>query len=87
MDMGECTKLHAPNLKNEYEEARKKRDYGYEYDLEMKLQRYVEDCDRKIKRNQKHLEDIQVPDPVRTTCILLPFTLPDHILFCRKISK
>lgn len=64
MDMGECPKLHAPNLKNEYEEARKKKDYGYEYDLEMQLQRYVEECDRKIKRNQKHLEDIQVPDPV-----------------------
>ena len=64
MDLGECPKLHAPNLKTEYEEARKKKDYGYEYDLEMHLQRYVEDCDRKIKRNQQHLEDIQVPDPV-----------------------
>jgi hypothetical protein len=70
MDMGECAKIHSQHLQSEYEEARKQKDYGYEYDLEMQLQRYVEDCDRKIKRNQKHLEDIQVPDPV---CLSYPF--------------
>jgi LUC7 N_terminus len=68
MDMGECPKIHSLPLKADYEEARKKKDYGFEYDLEMVLQRYVDDCDRKIKRNQKHLEDIQAPDPV---CIIL----------------
>ena len=67
MDLGECPKMHSQTLKNDYEEARKKKDYGYDYDLEMNLQRYVEDCDRKIKRNQKHLEDIQVPDPVSSS--------------------
>lgn len=64
MDLGDCPKVHSITLKNEYDEARKKKDYGFEYNVEMQLQRYVEDCDRKIKRNIKHLEDIQAPDPV-----------------------
>jgi hypothetical protein len=79
MDLGECPKVHSPSLKNDYEEARKKKEYGYEYDLEMQLQKYVDECDRKIKRNQKHLEDIQVPDPVCLFLIL--FVLYFNLLF------
>ncbi len=51
-------------MKQDYEEARKNKDFGYDYELEMQLQRFVEECDRKIRRNQKHLEEIQSPDPV-----------------------
>lgn len=66
MDIGDCSKMHSAQLKQEYEEARKKKDYNFEYDLEVVLQKYVDDCDRKIKRNIKHLEEIQSPDPVYT---------------------
>jgi len=62
MDVGECENLHSSTLRGEYEEARKKKDYGYEYELEMHLQQTIDDCERRIIRAQKRLEETQSPD-------------------------
>jgi len=57
-DMGECGKLHSLPLKIEYEqELQKGNDYGFEQDLELHLERFIGECDRKIQRAQKRLEE------------------------------
>jgi hypothetical protein len=55
--IGECKKLHSEPLKQEYEEARKMKDYGFEYKLEKYLEELVEDCDKKIEKAIKKLEE------------------------------
>jgi len=56
-DLGPCPKAHSAPLKLEYEEARKKTDYGYERDLEGALQRLVNECDNRITKGLKRIED------------------------------
>jgi len=63
MDLGECDKLHSAPLKSDYEEAvQKGKDYGYAYELELYLEHFVNDCDRKIVRAQKRLEETEKED-------------------------
>lgn len=57
MDMGECAQLHLPALKKKYEEARKEKGYGYEYDLEKELVRYHNEVTRKIEAAQRRLAE------------------------------
>jgi len=57
MNLGECPKKHSETLREQYEEARKTKDYGFEYDLERELERLIADCDRKIIKARKRLED------------------------------
>jgi len=59
MDVGECKKLHQEALKDEYDEARKKKDYGYDLELERELEGIISDCDRKINNARKRLEHNQ----------------------------
>ncbi|KAL6062037.1 putative RNA-binding protein Luc7-like 1 [Balamuthia mandrillaris] len=60
MDMGECEKLHPPTLRAEYEEAvRQGRHRGYAEELWNHLQEYISECDRKIERAQKRLEETE----------------------------
>ena len=61
-DIGECRKKHSDILKQDYEEASKKRDYGYERDLMKTLKRIIEDCDRRIEKAVKRLEEITEKD-------------------------
>eukprot|EP00274_Cyanoptyche_gloeocystis_P002917 CAMPEP_0196665304 /NCGR_PEP_ID=MMETSP1086-20130531/60408_1 /TAXON_ID=77921 /ORGANISM="Cyanoptyche gloeocystis , Strain SAG4.97" /LENGTH=183 /DNA_ID=CAMNT_0042001973 /DNA_START=57 /DNA_END=605 /DNA_ORIENTATION=+ len=60
MDMGPCDKVHSVELKTEYEAASKKRDYGYEHEQERHLETYVAECDKKITRAQKRLEESEI---------------------------
>ncbi len=57
MDMGECELAHVPEVKQAYDEERKKKDFGYERDLMRILQRYASDVEKKIARAQKRLEE------------------------------
>jgi RNA-binding protein Luc7-like 2 len=58
MDLGDCPKVHSAVLKAEYEEARKKKDYGYSRELERFIEQLISECDRKITRARKRLEDV-----------------------------
>ncbi|XP_031475360.1 uncharacterized protein LOC116247352 [Nymphaea colorata] len=57
MDLGPCPKVHSLQLRKEYEEARKKGVDNYERDLEDVIERLILECDRKISRALKRLED------------------------------
>ncbi|ORY61550.1 uncharacterized protein BCR38DRAFT_36646 [Pseudomassariella vexata] len=70
-DLGPCPKVHAEGLKAEYESlpepARQK--YGFEYDYMRDLQKYIDECNRRIDAAQRRLE--KTPDEIRQTNVLL----------------
>ncbi|PSR92920.1 Luc7-like protein [Actinidia chinensis var. chinensis] len=57
MDMGPCPKVHSLQLRQEYEEAKSKGLDNYDRDLEDVIDRLIVECDRKITRALKRLED------------------------------
>ncbi|CAN8098330.1 unnamed protein product [Discula destructiva] len=70
-DLGPCPRIHSEALKVEYEalsEQEKKR-HGFDYDYMRDLQKYIEDCNRRIDVAQRRLE--KTPDEIRQTNVLL----------------
>lgn len=70
-DLGSCPKVHSEALKAEYEalpEPEKKK-YGFEYDYMRDLQKYIDECNRRIDAAQRRLE--KTPDEIRQTNVLL----------------
>ncbi|CAJ2633413.1 unnamed protein product [Trifolium pratense] len=57
MDMGPCPKVHSLQLRKEYEEAKSKGIDNYERELEDVIDKLIGECDRKIGRALKRLED------------------------------
>uniref|UniRef100_A0A7N0U7N0 RNA-binding protein Luc7-like 2 n=1 Tax=Kalanchoe fedtschenkoi TaxID=63787 RepID=A0A7N0U7N0_KALFE len=57
MDMGPCPKMHSLQLRKEYQEAKEKGVDNYDRDLEDVIDRLIVECDRKINRALKRLED------------------------------
>ncbi len=56
MDLGPCPKLHSDKLKEEFEHARKDRNYGIEEEFEQTLYQFVRDCDHRIESARRRLE-------------------------------
>ncbi|THU71087.1 hypothetical protein C4D60_Mb08t31850 [Musa balbisiana] len=57
MDMGPCPKIHSLQLRKEYEEAKVKGDHNFDRELEDMIERLIVECERKIQRALKRLED------------------------------
>ncbi|CAM8911511.1 unnamed protein product [Rhodiola kirilowii] len=57
MDMGPCPKLHSLQLRKEYQEAKAKGVDNYDRELEDVIDRLIIECDKKINRALKRLED------------------------------
>uniref|UniRef100_A0A0A0LKT3 RNA-binding protein Luc7-like 2 n=1 Tax=Cucumis sativus TaxID=3659 RepID=A0A0A0LKT3_CUCSA len=57
MDMGPCPKIHSLQLRKEYEEGKAKGIHNYDRDLEDVIDRLIIECDRKIARALKRLEE------------------------------
>ncbi|XP_044500555.1 U1 snRNP-associated protein usp106-like [Mangifera indica] len=57
MDMGPCPKVHSLQLRKEYEAAKAKGTDNYDRELEDAIDRLIVECDRKIVRALKRLED------------------------------
>ncbi|XVE90631.1 hypothetical protein DITRI_Ditri20bG0093300 [Diplodiscus trichospermus] len=57
MDMGPCPKVHSLQLRKEYEEAKAKGIDNYDRELEDAIDRLIVECDRKIGRALKRLEE------------------------------
>ncbi|KHN29257.1 Putative RNA-binding protein Luc7-like 1 [Glycine soja] len=57
MDMGPCPKVHSLQLRKEYEEAKAKGTDNYDRELEDVIDKLIGECDRKIGRALKRLED------------------------------
>lgn len=72
-DIGPCPKVHSEGLKTEYEalSEREKQKYGFEYDYMRDLQKYIDECNRRIDSAQRRLE--KTPDEIRQTNVLVSF--------------
>lgn len=70
-DLGPCPKVHSEPLKTEYETApsAEKAKYGFEYDYMRDLQKYIDECNRRIDAAQRRLE--KTPDEIRQTTALV----------------
>lgn len=70
-DLGPCPKVHSEPLKAEYEaaDAAQKQKWGFEYDYMRDLQKYIDECNRRIDVAQRRLE--KTPDEIRQTNALL----------------
>jgi len=51
-DLGKCPKVHSERLKNDYDEARKQKDFDYELEWYNHLEDLVKERDRRIQREQ-----------------------------------
>jgi hypothetical protein len=72
-DFGPCPKQHTESLKNEYDGAteEQKRKWGFEFDYLRDMQKYVDECNRRIDTAQRRLE--KTPDEIRQTNTLVCF--------------
>ena len=70
-DLGPCPKVHSEPLKTEYEAApeSQRQKWGFEYDYMRDLQKYIDECNRRIDVAQRRLE--KTPDEIRQTNALL----------------
>jgi len=55
-DLGTCTKLHDEACKEEYQEAKKRKEFPFEREWIRHMDRLIDDLDRKIKRGHDRLE-------------------------------
>uniref|UniRef100_L7JEM6 Uncharacterized protein n=1 Tax=Pyricularia oryzae (strain P131) TaxID=1143193 RepID=L7JEM6_PYRO1 len=70
-DLGPCPKVHSEALKAEYEALpeKERQKMGFEYDYMRDLQKYIDECNRRIDAAQRRLE--KTPDEIRQTNVLL----------------
>lgn len=66
-DLGPCPKVHSEGLKTEYDtaSASEKAKWGFEYDYMRDMQKYIDECDRRIDSAQRRLE--KTADEIRQT--------------------
>lgn len=77
-NIGKCPAAICPvpdKFKKEYQEERKRKDYGYEKDLQVFLERLVRDCDDRINKAKKRLEQQQLASA---------HTIPEELINIRK---
>ena len=72
-DLGPCPKVHSEPLKGEYEAAADKSKYGFEYDYMRDMQKYIDECNRRIDAAQRRLE--KTPDEIRQTNNLVRYSV------------
>lgn len=82
-DFGPCPKVHSEGLKAECEGASddQKRKWGFEFDYLRDMQKYVDECNRRIDGAQRRLE--KTPDEIRQTNALVSKSLSSSYFSCR----
>jgi hypothetical protein len=68
-DLGPCPKVHSEPLKTEYEASTDKAKLGFEFDYLRDMQKYIDECNRRIDTAQRRLE--KTPDEIRQTNVLV----------------
>ncbi|KAH8587117.1 hypothetical protein B0O99DRAFT_694806 [Bisporella sp. PMI_857] len=70
-DIGPCPKIHSAPLKDEYLAAspQQRQQWNFDYDYMRDLQKYIDECNRRIDVAQRRLE--KTPDEIRQTNALL----------------
>ena len=79
-DLGPCPKVHNEGLKSEFEgkDAAEKAKLGFEFDYMRDMQKYIDECNRRIDTAQRRLE--KTPDEIRQTNELVCYTSTTYFL-------
>jgi hypothetical protein len=90
-DFGPCPQVHSEPLKTEYEaaDAEQKKRWGFEFDYLRHMQKYVDECNRRIDTAQRRLE--KTPEEIRQSNALVR-RVSTHLLhyiltFSNSLSK
>ncbi|CAA0829594.1 LUC7 related protein [Striga hermonthica] len=86
MDKGPCSKLHSLQLRREYEEAKAKGLDNYDRDLEDNIDRLIVECDRKISRALKRLDEEDAKAAIAISVSEVTST-PEIIELSKKIKE
>ena len=71
-ELPECTKVHSVTLKDQFEEASKRRDYRIEEEVYSYLQSFLKDNERKIETAKKRLTATQeTPEMEEKVCWII----------------
>lgn len=67
-DLGICPRTHNEALKAEYDSAddKQKQEWGFDFDYLRDMQKYIDDCNRRIDVAQRRLEQTH-PEEIRKT--------------------
>ncbi|XP_062084119.1 uncharacterized protein LOC133790480 isoform X3 [Humulus lupulus] len=87
MDMGPCPKVHSLQLRKEYEEAKAKGTDNYDRDLEDVIDRLIVECDRKIARALKRLEDDDAKAAIAISVSEVTQQTPEIIELSKQIKE
>lgn len=80
MPLEDCN-YHPLNQLNYDEEVSKGKNYGYEYELEKYLEQIVGDCDRKIQRAQKRLEETEKEKVTKAQILFFVYVFVSFFLY------
>ena len=69
LDLGLCPKIHSDQLKLDYKQAATTKEYGYEFDYQRDLAKYVDECNRRVELAQRRLE--KTPEEVARSNTLI----------------
>ncbi|KAJ6975261.1 hypothetical protein NC653_031193 [Populus alba x Populus x berolinensis] len=86
MDMGPCPKVHSLQLRKDYEEARAKGVDSYDVELENVIDKLIVECDKKIGRALKRLEDEDAKAAIAISVTEVTQT-PEVIELSKKIKE
>ncbi|KAL3520495.1 hypothetical protein ACH5RR_018644 [Cinchona calisaya] len=86
MDMGPCPKVHSLQLRKEYEESKTKGTDNYDRDLEDVIDRLIVECDRKIARALKRLDDEDAKAAIAISVSEVTLT-PDILELSKQIKE
>ena len=57
--MNECMKIHSLAMKDEYERASERRDYGFEEEVLGYLKDFIKENERKIEIAKRRIESVE----------------------------
>ncbi len=58
-EMGDCIKTHSLAMKDEFELASARRDYGFEEEVLEHLQAFIKDNERKIEVAKRRIDSVE----------------------------
>ncbi|WZZ30861.1 hypothetical protein YC2023_014262 [Brassica napus] len=80
MDMGPCPKVHSLQLRKEYREAKAKGVDNYDRELEDAIDRLIVECDRKIGRALKRLQEEDAKAAIAISVTEVTQAFPHHFI-------
>ncbi|KAL8557803.1 hypothetical protein ACS0TY_005048 [Phlomoides rotata] len=87
MDKGPCPKVHSLQLRKEYEDCKGQGIDNYDRDLEDNIDRLIVECDRKIERALKRLDEEDAKAAVAISVSEVTLQTPEIVEMSKQIKE